>query len=152
MKTVGLEPLGREIEVRTCSKLLGVLLSQQLDVLHACGGRGICATCHVHVKRGMEDLSPMQERERLTLGIIQGTSETSRLACQARVLGESVVVEVLEGMYLEESQNLLVFLGQRAKVPVLHPITGEVLVQKGKIITRTRIEELRSVDAEVKSL
>jgi hypothetical protein len=76
----------------------------------------------------------------------------SRLACQARVLGEGVVVELPEGMYIERAEDLMVLLGKRAEQNILHPINGSVLIAKGKIITRTRLEELKSLSAEVAAI
>jgi ferredoxin len=149
MKTLKLEPINRTVQVPTRTDLLEVLLSQQLDVLMACGGKGICATCHVYIKNGMDQLTPPTDREQRALSRITGCAANSRLACQARVLGEGVVVELPEGMFIEQVEDLMSFLGMRAEANILHPITGAILIAKGKIITRTRLEELRSLNYEV---
>ena len=152
MKTVSLQPIGVDVDLKTESNLLQALLAERLNVLMACGGKGLCATCHVHVEAGGENLTPITKREQRTLGFVSRCDASSRLACQARVLGEGVVVRVPEGMYIERSQDLVAWIGKRAKDDMLHPITGAVLVPKGKVITRSRVEELQSIDEEMKAL
>lgn len=152
MKSVKFVPLDENMDVKTGARVLDALLAKELNVLMACGGKGLCATCHVRVREGMDCLSPMTERERRTLSFVSGSGPQSRLSCQCRVLGDQVVVEVPEGMYLERADDLLTFLGSRAMTDILHPIHGGILIPQGKIITRSRLEELRRVDAELASL
>ena len=57
VKTVRLEPIAQESTVETNSNLLSVLLHQDLSVLKECGGRGMCATCHIYVNDGMGELT-----------------------------------------------------------------------------------------------
>lgn len=111
-----------------------------------CGGRGLCATCHVHVTAGAESLTPKSEREKLTLAVLTGAVGNSRLACQAKVIGEGVQVELPRGLYIESFGQLEALIGKRATQPVLHPITGRILIEDGKIITRTIVNDLKSVD------
>ena len=141
-KTVRLEPIAQETSVETNGNLLSVLLNKELDVLKECGGRGMCATCHVYVKEGMESLTPMNRREQRTLEIITTCKLNSRLACQARVLGEGVVVELPHGMYINSLQDIEALIGRRAEQDLLHPITGQVLVESGKLITRSILKQL----------
>lgn len=152
MKEVTLYPLNDHVHVKTEASLLDALLANQLDVIMACKGRGLCATCLVHVKDGMDNLTPMTDVEKRRLGRLTTTKPNSRLACQARVMGEGVVVEVPEGMYIESAQDLETLIGRRAETPILHPITGITLIEKDKLITRTKIEQLKSVDFDVLSM
>jgi ferredoxin len=152
MKTLKFVPINETLQVPTQSDLLEALLAKDLKVLMACGGKGMCATCHVHIKAGMDKLTPPTQREMRTLGMITGANPMSRLACQSRVLGEGVVVELPEGMYIERAEDLMTFLGQRAQTNFLHPINGGVLIAKGKIITRSRLEELKHLNAEVERM
>ena len=99
VKTVRLEPIAQESIVETNGNLLSVLLHQELTVLKECGGRGMCATCHIYVNDGMGALTPISRREQRTLAIITSCQGNSRLACQARVMGNGVVVELPPGMY-----------------------------------------------------
>ncbi|MGL4553824.1 MAG: 2Fe-2S iron-sulfur cluster-binding protein [Gemmataceae bacterium] len=149
MKTLTFAPINEKAEVATRSHLLEALLSKDLKVMTACGGKGLCATCHVHIDKGAENLTPMTDREKRTLSMITGSGTRSRLACQARVLGEGVVVQLPEGMYIERAEDLMSLLGKRAEANILHPINGSVLIAKGKIITRGRLDELKNLQVEV---
>jgi len=149
MKLLTLQPVNETLEVRTETRVLNALLARRCQILMACGGNGLCATCHVHVRAGMEQLSPRTERERRTLSFISGTGPSSRLACQTHVRGDGVVLELPRGMFIERAEDLLSLLGTRAPADVLHPLRGTVLIGKGKIITRSQIEELNSLHMEV---
>jgi ferredoxin len=152
MKKLLLQPINRTVTVQTKTSLLDALLSTELEVPMACKGRGICATCHVHVQAGHDKLSPRTERECRSLAIITSADENSRLSCQARVLGEGVVVKLPEGMYFERVEDLLDLVGTRAERDILHPIDGSVLIPIGKVITRSRIEELKRLNVEIDQL
>lgn len=102
--------------------------------------------------QGSDKLTPRTQREERTLSFITGADPRSRLACQCRVLGDGVVVELPEGMYVERVEDLMKLLGKRAEQNMLHPINGSVLIAKGKIITKSRLEELKSLNEEVAKL
>lgn len=142
VKTVRLEPIAQESAVETNGNLLSVLLNKDLDVLKECGGRGMCATCHIYVKDGMDSLTPINRREQRTLEVITSCKSNSRLACQSRVIGQGVVVELPPGMYVNSLQDIEALIGRRAEQDLLHPITGEVLVEQGKLITRSMLKQL----------
>jgi ferredoxin len=144
VKTVRLEPIAQETSVATNENLLSVLLNKDLDVLRECGGRGMCATCHVYVRDGMEGLSPINRREQRTLEVITSCKTNSRLACQARVLSDGVVVELPSGMYINSIKDIEDLIGRRAEQNLLHPVTGQVLVEEGKLITRSMLKQLES--------
>ena len=146
-KTVKLEPIAQESSVQTNSNLLSVLLNKDLDVLKECGGRGMCATCHIYVKSGNEALTPINRREQRTLEVITSCQANSRLACQARVIGEGVVVELPPGMYVNSLQDIEALIGRRAETNLLHPITGALLVEEGKLITRSMMRQLSNTDS-----
>jgi len=40
-------------------------------------------------------------------------------------------------------------IGRRAEQPILHPITGAVLVQAGKLITRSVLESVKNLDLDI---
>lgn len=142
VKTVRLEPIAQQTSVETNGNLLSVLIDKDLDVLRECGGRGMCATCHVYVRDGMESLSPISRREQRTLEVITSCKVNSRLACQARVLQEGVVVELPPGMYINSLKDIEALIGRRAEQDLLHPLTGQVLVESGKLITRSMLKKL----------
>jgi ferredoxin len=142
VKTVRLEPIAQQTTVETNGNLLSVLINKDLDVLRECGGRGMCATCHVYVKEGMESLSPVNRREQRTLEVITSCKLNSRLACQACVLKDGVVVELPPGMYINSIKDIEDLIGRRAEQDLLHPLTGQVLVEAGKLITRSMLKKI----------
>lgn len=142
-KMVKLDPINQETAIATNNNLMSVLLKNDLTVLQECGGRGMCATCHVYIKDGMESLSAMTRREQRTLEVITTCRTNSRLACQARVMDEGVVVELPAGMYVNAITDIESLIGQRAEQNILHPLTGKILVEAGKLITRTMISQLQ---------
>ncbi len=147
-KLIKLDPINVEVSIQTNDNLLSALLKKDLSVMKECGGRGMCATCHVYITEGMESLSPVNRRELRSLEVITTCTKFSRLACQARVLGEGVVVEVPSGMYISEIENIEDLIGRRAEENILHPITGTVLVEAGKLITRSMITQLKDTQVE----
>jgi ferredoxin len=141
-KTVRLEPIAIETSIETNGNLLSVLLNKDLDVLKECGGRGMCATCHVYVQQGMESLSAINRREQRTLEVITSCKMNSRLACQSRVLADGVVIELPPGMYINSLQDIEALIGRRAEQNLLHPVTGQILVEAGKLITRSTMKQI----------
>lgn len=144
VKSVRLEPIAQETSVETNGNLLSVLINKDLDVLKECGGRGMCATCHVYVKQGMDALSPINRREQRTLEVITTCKPNSRLACQARVLSNGVIVELPLGMYINSIKDIEALIGRRAEQHLLHPVTGQVLVEEGKLITRSVLKQIEN--------
>lgn len=147
VKTVRLEPIAQEASIETNGNLLSVLMAKDLDVLRECGGRGMCATCHVYVTQGMHALTPINRREQRTLEIITSCQTNSRLSCQARVLANGVVVELPPGMYINSIQDIEALVGRRAEQNLLHPMTGQVLVEAGKLITRSMLKQIEKTNS-----
>lgn len=152
MKSVRLRPIDTTVHLITGARLLDGLLAKALDVEMACGGRGLCATCHVYVREGGEKLSPISAREERTLGLIADTDADSRLACQCKVLGEGIVVEVPAAMYLKSADDLMDLIGEEAKQDYRHPVSGAVLIPKGKIITRTMLTLCSSIAKDLEKI
>jgi ferredoxin len=93
-----------ELEVPVGSNLrqeaakAGISLYKGLDKFLNCRGLGLCGTCRVLVKKGMENLSAKTFKEKLNfnahpLGMMYsvGHEEEMRLACQLQVNGECTV-------------------------------------------------------------
>mgnify|MGYP000979720726 CR=1 FL=1 len=72
--------------------LLDIAMAHGVEIDHACGGVCACSTCHVYVKSGMDCLSPITPRERMSLAMLADRQPNSRLACQAKVLREGIKV------------------------------------------------------------
>jgi len=73
--------------------LLDIALAHNVSLEHNCGGSCACTTCHVVVREGEENLSPMEQDEEDRLDTAEGLTLHSRLGCQAVVKGD-VVVEI----------------------------------------------------------
>ena len=91
----------REIEVpqganlRKAAQEAGIQLYPWLHRLLNCHGLGLCGTCKVLVKKGMENLSPKGGLERFKLATMMsyiGHENEMRLACQVEVQGDCSVV------------------------------------------------------------
>lgn len=148
-KTVKLDPIAQEIAIQTNDNILSGLLKNELEIMRECGGRGMCATCHVYIKEGIDSLSPMSRREQRTLEVITTCNQYSRLACQARVMGEGIVVELPNGAYISQIDDIESLIGRRSEQNILHPLTGAVLVEEGKLITRSMISQLKDTQGQV---
>lgn len=70
--------------------LLDVSLNAGIPHFHACGGNARCSTCRVVVLQGRDNLSPRPPLEQRIAERRQWPAST-RLACQARVLGPCMV-------------------------------------------------------------
>ncbi len=80
-----------EVEAPEGDVILKIALDNGIPMEHACGGNGFCTTCMCKVQKGMENLSPRNDREE-NMGIV---NDPERLSCQSEVKGD-VTVEVQE--------------------------------------------------------
>jgi 2Fe-2S ferredoxin len=89
------EPDGLEVEVEVGSNLKQAAEKCGAPLGSACGGVCACSTCHVYVKEGLEDLSPMELGEEDRLDGAFDVRPNSRLGCQTQVLKARLyVVEI----------------------------------------------------------
>ena len=84
--------------LREAARKAGISVYKGLDRYLNCRGLGLCGTCRVLVKKGMENLSPRTLMERinfnthpLTMFARIGHEDEMRLACQVRVQGDCTV-------------------------------------------------------------
>jgi ferredoxin len=142
-------PINKVADVDAGANLLQVLLANEFKVRSVCRGRGICATCSVKVRSNPGNLSPATPQEKKTLSLIVGADATTRLACQSRVIGDGVTLELPQGLYVENLQELLDLIGEEAVSDYLHPVTGAVLIPRSKVITRSQLQLFKTLSAEV---
>lgn len=142
MKTIELADSHRRVECRTEAQLSSGLLALALDIPMACGGNGRCATCHILVLEGAENLSPIEPREERTLNLLSHRLPNSRLSCQACVRGD-VVVSVPNADYITAASELESMIGKRATRDILHSGDGRLLVARGSLISRYVVEALK---------
>ncbi|MGE3808626.1 MAG: 2Fe-2S iron-sulfur cluster-binding protein [Gemmataceae bacterium] len=90
----------KEIEVpegsnlRTEAQKAGVEIYNGLDKYLNCRGNGLCGTCKIYVKKGMENVSPKSRIERIKLALMFssiGHEEEIRLACQCQINGDCTI-------------------------------------------------------------
>lgn len=65
--------------------LMEFLKGNDFDILATCGGMALCATCHVSVINGFEDLHEISDDEYAMLDTLPNITDTSRLACQLKL-------------------------------------------------------------------
>lgn len=65
--------------------LMEVLKASEYDIMATCGGMALCATCHIEVLEGMENLRSLSDAELDMLDTLPDATATSRLACQIRM-------------------------------------------------------------------
>lgn len=94
MPKVTFQPLNLSYEANPGESLLDVAINHDVPLQHACGGFCACTTCHVQVKEGAQNLSPMEDEENERLESVSDMTLHSRLSCQAKVLGD-VTVEIV---------------------------------------------------------
>ncbi len=65
--------------------LMEVMKASEYNILATCGGMALCATCHVQVLEGLDNLPPARDAELDMLDTLPDADSDSRLACQLRV-------------------------------------------------------------------
>lgn len=74
-----------EVPEEISLNLMEVLKASNYPVLATCGGMALCATCHVEVQQGVEDLMAHTDAELDMLDTLPDATGNSRLACQIEV-------------------------------------------------------------------
>jgi 2Fe-2S ferredoxin len=87
-------PEGAEFEATAGMSICDNLLGHDIDIEHACEKVCACTTCHVIVRAGYDSLAGPEENEEDMLDRAWGLEPQSRLACQARVGGVDLVIEI----------------------------------------------------------
>jgi adenylate cyclase len=93
---------GLSVRGRRGLSVLEISLLNDIPHAHVCSARGRCGTCRVHVEAGAQSLSPQNDIENATLARVHAGAG-DRLACQARVLGEGVLVTRILPAYADAS-------------------------------------------------
>jgi 2Fe-2S ferredoxin len=94
MARVTFLPDGKAADVARGTSLLDAAEAAGVELPSNCGGVCACTTCHVWVEGGLDSLSEIAEREDDKLQEAAGLSAHSRLACQAKVGEQDVVVRI----------------------------------------------------------
>jgi 2Fe-2S ferredoxin len=77
--------------------LMEFLKGNEYDILATCGGMALCATCHVSVIKGFENLNAISDDEYAMLDTLPNISDTSRLSCQLKLNEQmnGIVVKIM---------------------------------------------------------
>ncbi|WP_433895327.1 2Fe-2S iron-sulfur cluster-binding protein [Sphingobacterium mizutaii] len=77
----------QEVQVPTDVNLslMEILKASEYDILATCGGMALCATCHVEIISGAENLTQAEDQELDMLDTLPDADDNSRLACQLRL-------------------------------------------------------------------
>ncbi len=94
MPKVTFLPMNLVFDATEGESILDVGINNDVPIQHACGGFCACTTCHIIVKSGDDNLSPMEEDEEERLDRASELTLHSRLGCQAKVHGD-VTVEIV---------------------------------------------------------
>lgn len=95
MPKVTFLPMNKTFEGKLGESVLDVAIANDIPIQHACGGFCACTTCHVIVKAHKEGLTPIEDEEEERLDRATAVTLDSRLACQAKLKGADVTVEVV---------------------------------------------------------
>lgn len=144
MTSVTLSIDSQQVEVAQNTQILAIFKEHGINVNQICGGQGMCASCHFFVVCGSEALTPPTHQEQMTLQYTNIGRSNARLACQTKVMGNGVVIELPKGTFVKSEQDLEISIGKKATQTLIHPLTGEVLVEEGKLILRSAIEKMQA--------
>ena len=84
------------IEVKAGLSILDAAEECGARVGHACGGNLACSTCHVWVEQGLESLAEVHDKENDIMDKAFDVRPESRLACQAKIGNEDLVIEITQ--------------------------------------------------------
>jgi 2Fe-2S ferredoxin len=89
----GLEPVTLE-NIEPGQSLLEVVLKNDIELHHNCGGVCACSTCHVYINAGEEYLEEISDKEEDFIDRAVSPRINSRLGCQCLLLDDDGEVEV----------------------------------------------------------
>ncbi|KHD05647.1 2Fe-2S ferredoxin [Candidatus Thiomargarita nelsonii] len=87
-------PDGAVIEVESGTSICDAGLSNGIEIEHACEKSCACTTCHVIIQKGFDSLEVADDYEEDLLDKAWGLEPESRLACQAKVADQDLVIEI----------------------------------------------------------
>jgi ferredoxin len=133
----------KQIEAEQNVTLLSVFKTNDILIDQICGGQGMCASCHFFVIDGSDSLTKPTQQEEMTLQFTKIDRPGARLACQTKIIGDGVIIEMPQGTFVKSVQDLEQGIGKKAEQTLIHPMTGEILVEKGKLVMRSALEKMK---------
>jgi ferredoxin len=147
MSTITISIDGQQVQSEQNSTLLSVFREHDILVNQICGGQGMCASCHFFVVEGLDAMTAPTKQEQMTLQFTKIDRPGARLACQTRAIGDGIIIELPQGTFVESEQDLEQEIGKKAKKTLIHPMTGEVLVEAGKLVMRSALEKMKQASS-----
>ena len=147
MSTITIDIDGQKIQAEQNSTLLSVFRDNDILVNQICGGQGMCASCHFFVVGGLDAMTAPTKQEQMTLQYTKIDRPGARLACQTRAIGDGIMIELPNGTFVESERDLEQEIGKKAKKTLIHPMTGEVLVEAGKLVMRSALEKMKQASS-----
>ena len=138
----------KPVEVEQNSTILAAFKAHNILVDQICGGQGMCASCHFFVMDGSDSLTTQTQQEQMTLRFTKIDRPGARLACQSRVIGPGVIIEMPQGTFVKSMEDLEQGIGKKAEQTLIHPMTGEILVEKGKLVMRSALEKMKEASSK----
>lgn len=89
----GLQPVTLQ-NVEAGQSLLEIVLSNDIELHHNCGGVCACSTCHLYVNKGDGSMEEITDREEDFIDRAVNPRINSRLGCQCVLLDGSGDIEV----------------------------------------------------------
>jgi 2Fe-2S ferredoxin len=94
---------------------LDLAMNRGIPLEHACGGSCACTTCHVVIRKGMQNLSEMEDAEADRLDTAWDLTTESRLGCQAVIKGDVVAeIPMYTRNYVQEGGGIQLGKSDRA--------------------------------------
>lgn len=88
-----LQPLILE-NVEPGNSLLEIVLMNDIELHHNCGGVCACTTCHLYIEKGMEHIEEISDKEEDFIDRAVNPRLNSRLGCQSVLLDGDGEIEV----------------------------------------------------------
>jgi ferredoxin len=146
--TVTLSIDRRQVEVPPNSNIMSIFRDQGIEINQICGGQGMCASCHFFVVSGEAAISEPTQQEKMTLQFTKIDRPGARLACQTCVMANGLIIELPKGTFVKSEDELAQSIGKKAFQTLIHPLTGEVLVEEGKLILRSAVEKMQAASGK----
>jgi ferredoxin len=151
MTSVTLNIDRQQVEAPQNSNIMVIFKEHGVSINQICGGQGMCASCHFFVVSGNDALTAPTQQEQMTLQYTKIDRPGARLACQTCVIGNGVIIELPKGTFVKSEKELEQSIGKKATQTLIHPLTGEVLVEEGKLILRSAVEKMQAATGKFTS-
>ncbi len=81
-------------EIKSGDSLLEILLDNNINLHHNCGGVCACSTCHLYINSGMDFIEELSDKEEDFIDRAISPKLNSRLGCQCVLLEGNGEIEI----------------------------------------------------------